>query len=105
MTKKLLETCYRISEHQAALDLYITNFTCEDFMDHINSTIVMSNKVRSLDIMKCVLPDPFIRDLLGRCGDCSDSLQLLRLWYMNLSPSEPLLDELLGKLAAHHETG
>ena len=65
----------------------------------------MSNKFRLLSIDECVLPRPFIIDLLRCCGDCSDSLQMLKLKRMKLSPFEPFLNELLGKLAAHHETG
>ena len=104
-TKKLLATCCRISRKQPVSDLYLYDVTCEDFTDHINDTIRMSNKVRSLSIDECVLPEPFIRDLLRSCVDCGDSLQKLTLYRMNLSPFEPLLNELLEKLADYHKTG
>ena len=70
-----------------------------------NSSLTVPRMInpQSLHLWKCYLPPNFVRSLLQQLLGSGDSLQRLELDEMYLSPYEPLLDELLENLVAHHE--
>ena len=96
----LLPTCYDISKQQGVTDLYLRDATCH------NSTPLQAPRLinpQSLYLYTCDLPVDYVRSLLKQLFGTGDSLQYLRLRWMDLSPYESLLDELLEDLVAHHE--
>ena len=98
-TRDLLQICSEIFKQQPVTDLFMLNVTCRDS----SLTVPRMINPESLDLRLCFLPLYFVRSLIQQLFGTGDSLQLLRLLFMDLSPSESLLDELLENLVAHHE--
>ena len=68
-----------------------------------SETLVMDRNCQSLFIYHCELPESFLTNILHQLFHCIHSLENLKLYGINLRPFEPLLDELLDDLVAHHE--
>ena len=88
-----------ISKQQPVTHLCMLYVTCRD------SSLTAPRMInpQSLCLQGCDLPDQFVRSLIQQLFGAGDSLQKLRLVGMDLSPFEPLLDELLENLVTHHE--
>ena len=91
------EICGYIFKKQVVTDLTIS-------MTFIHSTKVPTiTNARSLRLNYCHTSYDFMRSLLQQLFVAGDSLEILWLKNTDLSPFEPLLDELLEDLVAHHE--
>ena len=66
-----------------------------------------STPPRSLCLCQCKFRNDFVEKILRQLIECHRGETLQRLWLllMDLRPFEPLLDELLEDLVAHHEAG
>ena len=94
----LLSICSEIFTHQPVTDLWMWGVTCNSL------EAPRLTKPVSVDLSDCKFSDVFIKLFrqLIECH-CGESLQKLDLYAINLSPFEPLLDELLEDLVAHHQ--
>ena len=97
----LLSTCSQIFTHQPVTDLQMDNVTCNS----LEAPRLI--KPRTVRLSWCELPEDFMQILLRQLIEChcGETLQELMLRWMDLSPYESLLDELLEDLVAHHEAG
>ena len=98
MRDTLLLTCSQISTHQPVTDLRMYDVTCNSL------TPPRLTKPGTVLLSQCEFPNVFEKILCQLFG-CRESLQYLELRGMDLAPFEPLLDELLEDLVAHHEAG
>ena len=101
VSDSLLSICSQISTHQPVTDLYMYGVTC----DSLEAPRLI--KPRTVRLSQCKFPEGFMQILLRqliKCH-CRETLQKLVLLWMDLRPFEPLLDELLEDLVAHHEAG
>ena len=101
VSDSLLLICSQIWRHQAVTDLWMMDVTCNSL------EAPALTKPRVVYLSGCELPEDFITKIhrqLIECH-CGETLQELKLSYMDLRPFEPLLDELLEDLVAHHEAG
>ena len=97
----LLSICSQIWRHQPVSDLRMERVRCNSLEP---PRLIKPGTVR-LD--ECKFPEVFIQILLRQLIEChcGETLHSLRLIYMDLSPFESLIDELLEDLVAHHEAG
>ena len=96
----LLSIWSQIFTHQPVTDLYMEHVRCKSLEA---PRLINPGTVH---LLLCEFPD-FMQILLRqliKCH-CGETLQKLVLELMDLSPFEPLLDELLEDLVAHHEAG
>ena len=97
----LLSICSQIWRHQPVTDLRMEWVTCNS----LEAPRLIKPGTVYLD--DCKLPEDFIKILLCQLIEChcGETLQSLKLLWMDLSAFESLLDELLEDLVAHHEAG
>ena len=97
----LLSICSQIWKHQPVSHLHMEDVTCNSL------EAPALTKPGTVHLFWCKLPEDFITKLLRQLIEChcGETLQKLVLRWMNLRPFEPLLDELLEDLVAHHEAG
>ena len=97
----LLSICSQISTHQPVTHLWMSHVTC--------NSLEAPRLIKPVTVVLngCKFPEDFIKILLRQLIEChcGETLQKLDLYWMNLAPFEPLLDELLEDLVAHHEAG
>ena len=96
----LLQTCSEIFTQQGATHLTMVDVTCH----HSTLETLKFTNPQSLWLRFCNLPNNFVRSLLNQLFGSGDSLQRLWMDWMDLSPFESLLNELLEDLVAHHKT-
>ena len=98
--RDMLLVCSEIFKQQpvTALDMYWV--TCHD--SSLTAPRMINPQVLVLAL--CNLPSNFVENLIEQLKGSGDSLQRLWLLFMDLSPYESLLDELLENLVAHHES-
>ena len=99
-TRDLLQICSEIFNQQPVTALRMHGVTCDDS----SVTAPRMNNPQYLRLRSCNLPSNFVANLFQQLKGSRDSLQVLELYGMDLSPCESLLDELLEDLVAHHET-
>ena len=97
LSDSLLSICSEIFKHQAVTHLWMWYVTCNS----VEAPRLIDPVEVSLQ--DCKLPDDFLEKFLHQLKGCGESLQGLKLSYMNLAPFESLLDELLDYLVAHHQ--
>ena len=97
----LLSICSQIWKHQPVTHLWIFDVTCNSL------EAPRLTKPQTVNLSFCKFPEDFIKIILSQLIEChcGETLQYLQLNYMDLSPFESLLDELLEDLVAHHEAG
>ena len=97
----LLSICSQISTHQPVTYLVMGQVTCNS----LEAPRLI--KPGTVYLYRCKFPEDFMQNLLRQLIEChcGETLQQLRLWYMDLRPFQSLLDELLEDLVAHHEAG
>ena len=98
-TNTLLSTCSRIFKQQSVTDLAMYTVTCND--STVDAPRMLN--IRSVVLYNCGLPDRYLRKILRGLFGSGESLEKLELRYIDLSPFEGLLDELLEDLVSHHE--
>ena len=101
VSDSLLSICSQIWKHQPVSCLWMEDVTCNSLEPPrlTNPWVV--------HLFDCRLPEDFVEKLLRQLIEChcGGTLQELYLGYMDLRPFEPLIDELLEDLVAHHEAG
>ena len=97
----LLSICSQIFTHQPVANLWMGGVTCNSL-----EAPRLINPQR-VSLFWCKLPKDFMQILLCQLIEChcGETLQRLKLSRMDVAPFEPLLDELLEDLVAHHEAG
>ena len=103
VTKSLLKTCRKISEHQKVTDLYMEEVRCES--STLEELPLISAHTRSVNLIRCALPMSYLRYLFRQLSQSVNTLQYLNLEGMDLKPIETELDKLLERLVSHHESG
>ena len=98
VTRDLLLTCSQISNHEAVTHLHMVFVRCPH--SSLQSPRMINPQL--LVLSNCSLAEDYVKCLLQQLIGSGDSLQELWLWRMDLSPFEPLLDELLEDVVAHH---
>ena len=98
-TNTLLSTCSKISNQQPVTDLLMWTVTCYDSTKDAPRML----NTQSMYLSGCELPDRYLRTILHQLFGSVESLKSLKLDYLDLSPFEGLLDELLEDLVSHHE--
>ena len=98
-TRDVLLVCSEIIKQQPVTDLRMVGVTC----CYSSLTAPRMINPQALYLWSCDLPSNFVENLIQQLKGSGDSLQMLMLYNMDLSPYESLLDELLENLVAHHE--
>ena len=93
--------CRTIWYYQKVSDLYTWDVSFLDFRD----VPIRSEEPRLVYLDGRYFPNDFVEKIRRQLFDCGESLQKLWLRQINFASLEPLLDELLEDLVAHHEAG
>ena len=103
VTKSLLKTCRKISEHQVVANLQMYAVRCGSLTE--DELPLISAHARSVILTRCALPMCYWGYLFRQLSQSVNTLQSLVLSFMDLKPIETELDELLERLVSHHESG